>query len=59
MKISKIALAAAVTLVTAQAQAGTVYLAGASATQANYRAALVSLCSGTATTIISTATEVG
>ena len=55
MKISKIALAAAVTLVTAQAQAGTVYLAGASATQANYRAALVSLCSGTATTIISTA----
>ncbi|MBH1987019.1 MAG: hypothetical protein I8H76_06845 [Burkholderiales bacterium] len=55
MKFTKIALAAAVTLVAAQAQAATVYLAGASATQANYRSALVSLCSGTATTIISTA----
>lgn len=55
MKFTKIALAAAVTLVAAQAQAATAYLAGASATQANYRSALVSLCSGTATTIVSTA----
>ena len=55
MKFSKIALAAVVTVAAAQAQAATVYLAGASATQANYRAALVSLCAGTPTTIISTA----
>lgn len=51
MNFTKIALAAAVTLVAAQAQAATVYLAGASATSANYRSALTSLCSGTATTI--------
>ncbi|MEY2838178.1 MAG: hypothetical protein RJB60_477 [Pseudomonadota bacterium] len=51
MKFTKIALAAVVTLAAAQAQAATVYLAGASATAANYRAALTSLCSGTATTI--------
>jgi len=55
MKFSKIALAAVVTLAAAQAQAATVYLAGASATQANQIAGLVSLCSGTATTITSTA----
>jgi hypothetical protein len=55
MNFTKIALAAAVTLAAAQAQAATVYLAGASATQANQRTALVSLCPGTATTIISTA----
>jgi hypothetical protein len=55
MQFTKIALAAAVTLVAAQAQAATVYLAGASAFQTNARAALVSLCSGTPTTIISTA----
>jgi len=51
MKFTKIALAAVVTLAAAQAHAATVYLAGASATAANYRAALTSLCSGTATTI--------
>jgi hypothetical protein len=51
MKFTKIALAAVVTLVAAQAQATTVYLAGASATAANVRSALVSLCSGTKTTI--------
>lgn len=55
MNFTKIALAAAVTLVAAQAQAATVYLAGASATSANYRTALTSLCSGTATTITNTA----
>lgn len=54
MKFTKIALAAAVTLVAAQAQAATVYLAGASATSANYRSALTSLCSGTATTFTNT-----
>lgn len=54
MKFTKIALAAAVTLVAAQAQAATVYLAGASATAANYRSALTSLCSGTATTFTNT-----
>lgn len=54
MKFTKIALAAAVTLVAAQAQAATVYLAGASATAANYRTALTSLCSGTATTYTNT-----
>jgi hypothetical protein len=55
MKFSKIALAAVVTLAAAQAQAATVYLAGASATQANQIAGLVTLCPGTATTITSTA----
>lgn len=54
MQFTKIALAAAVTLVAAQAQAATVYLAGASATAANYRSALTSLCSGTATSYINT-----
>ncbi|MCH8180488.1 MAG: hypothetical protein IIA02_11990 [Proteobacteria bacterium] len=54
MQFTKIALAAAVTLVAAQAQAATVYLAGASATSANYRSALTSLCSGTATTYTNT-----
>ena len=54
MQFTKIALAAAVTLVAAQAQAATVYLAGASATAANYRSALTSLCSGTATTYTNT-----
>ena len=54
MNFTKIALAAAVTLVAAQAQAATVYLAGASATAANYRAALTSLCSGAATTYTNT-----
>lgn len=54
MNFTKIALAAAVTLVAAQAQAATVYLAGASATAANYRSALTSLCSGTATTYTNT-----
>lgn len=60
MNFTKIALAAAVTLVAAQAQAATVYLAGASATAANYRAALTSLCTanaGTATTITNTNTN--
>lgn len=52
MNFTKIALAAAVTLAAAQAQAVTVYLAGASATSANYRTALQNLCSGTATTVI-------
>jgi hypothetical protein len=51
MKITKIALAAVVALCAAQAQAATVYLAGASATSANYKAALESLCSGTKTTV--------
>lgn len=51
MKFTKIALAAVVTLAAAQANAATVYLAGASATASNYRSALTSLCSGTATTI--------
>ena len=57
MNFTKIALAAAVTLVAAQAQAATVYLAGASATSANYRSALTTLCTsagGTATTITNT-----
>lgn len=51
MKFTKIALSVSFALVAAQAQAATVYLAGASATSANYRSALVSLCTGTATTI--------
>lgn len=54
MNFTKIALAAAVTLVAAQAQAATVYLAGASATSANYRSALAALCTqagGTTTQI--------
>jgi hypothetical protein len=54
MNFTKIALAAAVTLVAAQAQAATVYLAGASATSANYRSALATLCTqagGTTTQI--------
>lgn len=55
MKFTKIALSVSFALAAAQAQAATVYLAGASATQANYRSALISLCSGTAKTIISTA----
>lgn len=58
MKVTKIALAAAVALVAAQAQAATVYLTGASATQNSYRLALQSLCAdagGTQTTIISPA----
>lgn len=54
MNFTKIALAAAVTLVAAQAQAATVYLAGASATAANYRSALTSLCSGTTTIFTNT-----
>lgn len=60
MNFTKIALAAAVTLVAAQAQAATVYLAGASATSANYRTALTALCqanAGTATTITNTNTN--
>lgn len=54
MNFTKIALAAAVTLVAAQAQAATVYLAGASATSANYKSALADLCTaaGGATTQI-------
>lgn len=54
MTFTKIALAAAVTLVAAQAQAATVYLAGASATSANYKSALADLCTaaGGATTQI-------
>jgi len=55
MNFTKIALAAAVTLVAAQAQAATVYLAGASATAANYRTALQGLCAGTPTTAINAA----
>ena len=54
MNFTKIALAAAVTLAAAQAQAVTVYLAGASATSANYRTALAELCTaagGTTTQI--------
>lgn len=51
MKFTKIALSVSFALAAAQAQAATVYLAGASATSANYRSALVSLCAGTATTI--------
>lgn len=51
MKFTKIALSVSIALAAAQAQAATVYLAGASATSANYRSALVSLCTGTATTI--------
>ena len=51
MQITKIALAAAVTLVAAQAQAATVYLAGASATATNYVAALTTLCTGNAGTV--------
>jgi hypothetical protein len=58
MKISKIALAAIVTLAAAQAHAATVYLAGASATSANYRSALAALCTqagGTTTQITASA----
>jgi len=58
MNFTKIALAAAVTLVAAQAQAATVYLAGASATSANYRTALAALCTqagGTTTQITASA----
>lgn len=58
MNFTKIALAAAVTLVAAQAQAATVYLAGASATSANYRSALATLCTqagGTTTQITASA----
>lgn len=51
MQITKIALAAAVTLVAAQAQAATVYLAGASATATNYVAALTTLCTGNGGTV--------
>ena len=51
MKFTTIALSVSFALAAAQAQAATVYLAGASATSANYRSALVSLCAGTATTI--------
>lgn len=51
MKFTKIALATAVTLVAAQAQAATVYLAGASATATNYVAALTTLCTGNAGTV--------
>jgi len=55
MKFTKIALAA-VTLVAAQAHADTVYLAGASATSANYVSALNKMCvdaGGTATSLSS------
>lgn len=55
MNFTKTILASAVALAAVSAHADTVYLAGASATQANYRSALTSLCSGTAKTIISTA----
>lgn len=51
MQFTKIALATAVTLVAAQAQAATVYLAGASATATNYVAALTTLCTGNAGTV--------
>lgn len=61
MQITKIALAAAVTLVAAQAQAATVYLAGASATSSNYVSALTTLCTragGTVTNLTSSNTNV-
>lgn len=51
MQFTKIALATAVTLVAAQAQAATVYLAGASATATNYVAALTTLCTGNGGTV--------
>lgn len=60
MNFTKIALAAAVTLAAAHAQAATVYLGGASATSANYRSALTTLCTqagGVATTITNTDTN--
>ena len=55
MKMTKIALALGIAVVAFQVQAETVYLAGASATAANYRTALAALCSGTTTQIAASA----